>query len=1271
MIANGVRRTSPHTKLIPLQQSKTDIHLEFKPLVQVDPSVLSSNRMPLQNPRVGDYLLKQTASTEGIASKKSLELKKRYLLGENALATGIMKSDSTSVLDSKFKNFHSNISGCQKMLNPAPDISPAMQTFLKNTMISDYTSKPIANETAAFDISKIKNEELVKSSEEKENVYEHIVNTKNELNKSDPTEMSKPAKIHEHIEVLVENKIKENPSKVIETIDLVTPEKAAARTSTFTNDNCHIELSDHKIKIKQTGQSIDEVIDLTNEATVEISKGVDLHITSPSDKKEPISPGKSKPSIDSMLKTTKEIPSIAWVQNKEIESDSFTSSTTSSPADIPHHILESTTSPDTQATPVECCDKSNELMQMDSLMIIDGKYIGDPEDLKHMKLPDIIKDNKTIVPIDPVVIVKDEKKLSNTRKGVEPIYKYESIYKRPELKFDTKNENKIDSLKNLPLILPKEAEQTAKPSKPSLLNLIDTKKSNDLSDNDKTPTAAIIGNLITQNTAANVSDSETETTGHAFTETELSDWTADDAVSENFVDIEFVLNSNKGTIKRNKKSKKSHDKSINGSSKKTYETQLKQCPIAKELDFDGIEFMDTGSEESCMETYAATNKAMLRNRGYVQFVDTNIGRNHGANYTYTNVSERPTDADLNEETIAKPKEIRGIDFIEQGACILSNDIDLKTPINEIPPIFTGLKPRYDSQDSHNDIEEDSLVMIASHGGNTTTEESEALTVVTSPLESVPKHIDSYKIETPKKQKLPAGDESNSSRKDSDEITYEDYVRQLQMKITQISNARDSIDIRKTRRKHSKGELSSSELQCSLSPQHSQHSPTAQQQPQSLHSVIEKPNSSKSLSIYVGKSDEPTTVIEKLEVITKERTKQKDLIHDLVMDKLQSKKQLNAEKRLNRSRNRSSAFGNSPTTSNSPPAPPTNQQISHSQTIASINPKCHSIQQTPDLLSSMKLIEQERRHSVHKSQKVLIGDNIEYFTQFNKNNQRPLSENVEGYAIETPKLNKTQSFCVHGNRSQSNNTAHVYQSQFSDNINAFSTPVLPPRRKPDDELTQTTEKLRQDARHRARLKSNQDLGLSPEDKIELLRKRYHLDSSSNTSQLSAAPSKSTAHNSPLSDTIQNKSDDMKVRERKMMASKSVNDIAASNLVSNCGNGSKSDFNSDPNLLEAKTSPKRRSKDPERRKSIIQAVSDFFHKKKEKEPSSPKEKTDRMFGRFRISPKSKSKVHAAFHLIVSIFFFYLSFILLYGSFFLSSVHIIINSFRIGFDWIISFT
>lgn len=86
---------------------------------------------PLINPRHGEYFLNRTHSTEGIASKISLELKKRYLLGSDTGSGSVKKSGSASTLDSKFKSFVDQITEHQKLLNPAPAPSPTMQAFLQ------------------------------------------------------------------------------------------------------------------------------------------------------------------------------------------------------------------------------------------------------------------------------------------------------------------------------------------------------------------------------------------------------------------------------------------------------------------------------------------------------------------------------------------------------------------------------------------------------------------------------------------------------------------------------------------------------------------------------------------------------------------------------------------------------------------------------------------------------------------------------------------------------------------------------------------------------------------------------------------------------------------------------------------------------------------------------------------------------------------------------------------------------------------------------------
>lgn len=118
-------------------ESKNDVKLEFTPLVPdcLSTSILNKNNnnspSALINPRRGDYLLNRTHSTEGIASKMSLELKKRYLLGPSGLSGSVKKSGSASTLDSRFKNFVDQISEHQKLLNPAPEPSPTMQAFLQ------------------------------------------------------------------------------------------------------------------------------------------------------------------------------------------------------------------------------------------------------------------------------------------------------------------------------------------------------------------------------------------------------------------------------------------------------------------------------------------------------------------------------------------------------------------------------------------------------------------------------------------------------------------------------------------------------------------------------------------------------------------------------------------------------------------------------------------------------------------------------------------------------------------------------------------------------------------------------------------------------------------------------------------------------------------------------------------------------------------------------------------------------------------------------------
>jgi hypothetical protein len=250
------------------------------------------------------------------------------------------------------------------------------------------------------------------------------------------------------------------------------------------------------------------------------------------------------------------------------------------------------------------------------------------------------------------------------------------------------------------------------------------------------------------------------------------------------------------------------------------------------------------------------------------------------------------------------------------------------------------------------------------------------------------------------------------------------------------------------------------------------------------------------------------------------------------------------------------------------------------------------------------------------------------------------------ALNAGKLNKTQSFCAY-------TTKNVPLKDNSEDDFIYKTPQPPPRQQYRVYDVQSAEKFRLDARERARGKSSHDLGLSPDDKMMEIRKKYNINSNK-SDFVSQLPTGSTKFD-------KNQSDDMKFREMRMSVSKSYNDIS---LIKKFSMGSNenvaayefqriNDFVSDPNLIDAiekeqqllkgNTAPvvkkplKASRRDSERRKSLIQTVSDFFTKKKDStsnkdltttsSPSKDTGSSSGMFSRFRISPKSKENKEKA--------------------------------------------
>ncbi|CAK1588400.1 unnamed protein product [Parnassius mnemosyne] len=83
------------------------------------PAIMVTEAPPPAPPPTQDYPLSRTRSAGGLATKRALELKRRYLLGEPS-PPAVRKSDSTSQLDTKLEAFRTNITEFQKMLHPAP-----------------------------------------------------------------------------------------------------------------------------------------------------------------------------------------------------------------------------------------------------------------------------------------------------------------------------------------------------------------------------------------------------------------------------------------------------------------------------------------------------------------------------------------------------------------------------------------------------------------------------------------------------------------------------------------------------------------------------------------------------------------------------------------------------------------------------------------------------------------------------------------------------------------------------------------------------------------------------------------------------------------------------------------------------------------------------------------------------------------------------------------------------------------------------------------------
>lgn len=674
---------------------------------------------------------------------------------------------------------------------------------------------------------------------------------------------------------------------------------------------------------------------------------------------------------------------------------------------------------------------------------------------------------------------------------------------------------------------------------------------------------------------------ENDITTAAFTETEFSEWARDGEalVSDDLRDVEFDIDPNFITIRRNNAKLTSTPVRI----AKEEDTELDYSKIDRLIDQkypnnstskllvngEDINYMDTDNESLLDDSLQdASNIAMLRNRGYIEFVNvkTILPDVPSSNLS---IADAPiAKLDLENDSYSEEEEgFKDSNVIEIDPITMEDVINkLNEPVMNKSSIkseiqITGQQGEEQSEEKFEEnttqeplveainkelfqsMEEDSLFVMEQAEDTTT---SEVVTILASPVNP---QVSIVPLEVTEKRDEPGKADLNNP-------DYLEYVKRLQFRIAEFSNAKDSIDVRKSKRKNSKGMAQSAEMIAEEIK--SQETTTA-------NSSINSPATSR-----------------KLEEITRERSKQKNVIQDLLMDKVEAHKQKSAEKKARRAA-RTSSFTTmlSPMKQESSNVSSTGNKFVPASIISTNSP----VGTTSD--EANKLLDSSVSSRSHEQ-----CDQVETKEQIPK---------------KTDQLNELQ----------------MTDKKPTSLEDIFKTPIAPPRFK-SEEARRTAEKARQDARERARMKSDEDLGLSPEDRIKELRmkvtrRQLSMDDtrSEDTSEIERAKSSyfSATDSSKLKLQTSKSTDNMKNIAKRINFQKLPAASAKSmdELLNTAG------LSCSDNSAIIKRD-KKKPKDSERRKSIIQAVSDFFFKKETTPSPSQKDK----LSMFRLTSKSKGKV-----------------------------------------------
>nr|CAD7399985.1 unnamed protein product [Timema poppensis] len=1162
---------------------------------------------PFINPRRGDYFLNRTHSTEGIASKLSLELKKKYLFGNSGFPGSVKKSGSATTLDSKVKSFVDIISEHQKLLHPAPEPSPTMQAFLQGTSKLSVSSlnnnplsppsptqlnpplKPPLTPSPQSTLNLRKQKELPFGDDS----FEHVCHLGR---KKDSTKQM--SSLSEHSEKSSTNS---SLNKLLASLE------PSLITNGSKNSKLEHDFLDAGLKKNESGEEMfrnvsnrDNDVDMVLAVESTLKQNEQLV----KERKEKVSDYVEEQEADCRPRspaheTSIVVPEVLWkvhpqhtVDEDDIESDSLSSSDSASELEGGESDDNSESpSPVRERTPprVEIHDSSGELM-------VEGVSAQEKEDISEKSNVD----KKTIeVPSSLSLDI-----VSTMETSTDFIKTLDSSL----------SERKLSSVTS---------ERSSPSTPPSMRG----------------------------------EDSESYHNEATLAETELSDWAqdADVVVSEDLEDVEFNIDPDYASIRRQRKAKNvrkggkvlaariargedfgdfddpGHICGLKKEDKSELSLHLNDFPnnVTSRLlsGMENIEFMDMADENDSEtdEVLAATNSTLLKNRGYVKFVNS-----FDEDDLVTPIVETQTMSDH-------------LPHISSTPTVLLTECEKDADDASDSPETMELL-------SHSEAVNAELVMCsAGEAEGTTTEEtttSEVVTIKDSPIDATPQTPcadDRFYTPKPNASQFLTGNLNESALvEDASKKEYEEYVQRLEGRMSAFSNVRDSIDIRKSRRKN-------------------------KPIPQKQEKIVEDPvDDSNNQDPALNSSMDTPSTSQKLEVISRERLKQKDLIHEMVMNKLLTQKKNSQDKKVKRS------HGSITSPISSPGFTPIKNPFD-SLPQSSENKYDEKFKFSETVKSP--LVGDQKDNILNKSEVPLSNDSFtddpEKFytplTSFKKRistqlRHRPVSVHASfkshrmGNSFEKPILPDTPL-----TNPEAFSLPDIRKALFKSPDDVFRTPVPPPRtRHEEGRRLVERERQREEARSRARLKSDEELGLSPEDYIKSLKQkvRYKGSQSSSSKRPGIVRCLSEPGNSPKdgksteqlveeiitkslpidSETVLGSESRKAASFSKLSTSPNESSITAS---SSSQPNSKATFYLEPDLGlltpdGEHSQDRKKSKDRERRKSIIQAVSDFFHKKKDSPGSSSPPKnsatsgyaTKDKFSRFKFT-KGKDKGKKGLH------------------------------------------